>query len=275
MASQAHKSDTAATLVALVVGVSASAWIAMIALHEWLHGDHYSSYVASLPITVRDAISFCGTAPNASGAGFGNWIAGWALMTVAMMLPPALPLLRHFWRLTAGRRDASRLTGLLASTFLGVWLVAGLLLYSAGTLSNSALSAVPPLADRPWLLAGTAALLAGIYQFSDLKLACLDACRSPMSVIMTRWRSTYPAWSSVQIGLAYGIICVGCCWALMLLSVIAGAMALPIMVATGVLMMLERLLPSVRPLIPIQAGLAIIVGLLLMAGAIPPAFYIG
>jgi hypothetical protein len=59
------------------------------------------------------------------------------------------------------------------------------------------------------------------------------------------------------------------------LSVVAGAMALPIMAVTGVMMMLERLLPSIRPLIPIQAGFAIFIGLLLIAGAIPPAFHIG
>jgi predicted metal-binding membrane protein len=163
----------------------------------------------------------------------------------------------------------------MACAFLAVWIGAGGALYLAGTLVNTFLLMMPTLADQPWLLAGMAALLAGAYQFTPLKMACVDACRSPMSVIMTRWRSARPVQSSLAIGLTYGAICVGCCWALMLLSVVAGAMALPIMAMTGVMMMLERLLPSVRPLIPIQAGFAIFIGLLLIAGEIPPAFHIG
>jgi predicted metal-binding membrane protein len=261
--------------MALVIGGAAMAWIAMIALHERLHGGGYSGYLATLPEQLRQVIAICGAAPSADGPGFANWIAGWSLMTVAMMLPPAIPLFRSFSKLTSGRLDSARLTAFLACAFLAVWIGAGGLLYLVGTLANKALLSLPMLAERSWLLAGTAALLAGAYQFTPLKMACVDACRSPMSVIMTRWRSSDPARSSLRIGLAYGAICVGCCWALMLLSVVAGAMALPIMAATGVMMMLERLLPSVRPLIPIQAGFAICIGLLLMAGEIPPAFHIG
>jgi predicted metal-binding membrane protein len=275
MASHASRSDLTTTLMALVIGVAAIAWIAMIALHERLHGGAYSEYLASLPEQLRRAVYICGVTPSADGPGFANWIAGWSLMIVAMMVPPALPLLRVFEKLTAGRLDKAQLTALMACAFLAVWIGAGAALYLAGTMANKALLMLPMLAERPWLMAGIAALIAGAYQFTPLKMACIDACRSPMSVIMTRWHSAHPLRSSLGIGLAYGAICVGCCWALMLLSVLVGAMALPIMAATGVMMMLERILPSVRPLIPIQAGFAIFIGLLLIAGAIPPAFHIG
>jgi predicted metal-binding membrane protein len=275
MASRASNRDPASTLMALIVGVAASAWIALIVLHDRLHGNSYSEYLAALPEQLRRVIYICGATPSAEGPGFANWIAGWALMTIAMMLPPALPLLRAFERLTAGRLDGARLTALMTCGFLAVWIGAGVTLYVAGTLFNKTLFKLPLFAEQAWLMAGIAALLAGAYQFTPLKMACVNACRSPMSVIMTRWRSSDPVQSSLGIGLAYGAICVGCCWGLMLLSVVAGAMALPIMAATGVMMMLERLLPSVRPMIPIQAGFAILIGLLLIAGAIPPAFDIG
>jgi predicted metal-binding membrane protein len=274
MVSRRSKGDPAAALMAIVLGLAATAWIAMIALHEQLHGNAYSQYLATLPPQLRQAVSICGALPNAEGLGFANWIAGWALMTVAMMLPPALPLLRAFRRLTTERVDASQLMAFLAVAFLGIWVAAGLALYLGGTLLSRALQLLPALAEQASLLAGIAALLAGAYQFTPLKMACLDACRSPMSVIMTRWQSAHPAQSSMKIGVVYGAICVGCCWALMLLSVVAGAMALQIMAAANVIMMLERLLPSVRPLIPIQAGLAIAVGLMLIAGTIPPAFFV-
>jgi predicted metal-binding membrane protein len=258
--------DPATAVTAWVVAISAAAWLSMILLHDLLHGSSYPEALSALPPEIRAVVRYCGTMPATEGPGLVNWIAGWALMTVAMMLPPALPLLRHFRRLVDGRHDSNWLITTLTASFLAVWVLAGLVLYAAGTTLSLILRYLPVLAERPWLLAGTAAILVGVYQFTPLKMACLDACRSPTSVIMTRWSSVFPIKAAAKIGFAYGAICVGCCWALMLLSVVAGAMALPIMAAAGVFMMLERLLPSVRPLIPLQAGFAIIIGLLLMLG---------
>ncbi len=271
----ALRRNPARLVVATVTAIAASAWIAVFALHDRLHAGAVSGYLSALPEQLRNAASFCGTPPGSDGPGLAKWMAGWALMTVAMMLPPAIPLLRAFKRLTSGRSDDRRLTAVTTGAFLAVWIGAGLALYAGGSILNGLIGNVPALAERPWLLAGIAAVLAGAYQFSPLKMACLDACRSPLSVIMTRWNSAQPARASAKIGLAYGAICVGCCWALMLLTVVTGALALPIMAVAAIFMMLERLLPSVRPLIPVQAGFAIIVGLLLLAGTIPPGFQIG
>lgn len=260
--------DPATMLTAWVIAIAAATWLSMILLHDLLHGGSTPEALTALPPNIRAAIRYCGAMPAAKGPGLLNWIAGWTLMTVAMMLPPALPMLRSFRRLVDGRLDGDRLIMILIACFLTVWAVAGLALYGAGTALNVALGSVPDLAERPWLMAGIAAILAGAYQFTPLKMACLEACRSPASVIMTRWRDAAPAKASAEIGFTYGAICVGCCWALMALSVIAGAMALAIMAAVGVIMMLERLLPSVRPLIPVQAGFAMAVGVLLIFGII-------
>jgi predicted metal-binding membrane protein len=255
-------------LTAWVIAIAAATWLSMILLHDLLHSSSYPEALSALPPEIRAAIRYCGAMPATEGPGLVNWIAGWTLMSVAMMLPPALPLLRSFRRMVDDRLDGDRLTIILIASFLSVWAVAGLALYGAGTALNVALRSVPDLVERPWLMAGTAAILAGAYQFTPLKMACLEACRSPASVILTRWREAAPAKASAEIGLAYGAICVGCCWALMVLSVVAGAMALAIMAVVGVIMMLERLLPSVRPLIPVQAGFAIAVGVLLIFGII-------
>lgn len=44
------------------------------------------------------------------------------------------------------------------------------------------------LEDRPWLIAGSALLLAGTFQFSDLKDRCLKECRHPGPFLMSRHR---------------------------------------------------------------------------------------
>src|SRR5689334_20056888 len=50
------------------------------------------------------------------------YVAGWTLMTVAMMLPTTLPLLEIFRRLTAGRRERLQLLALLIAGYLSVWM---------------------------------------------------------------------------------------------------------------------------------------------------------
>src|SRR4026207_1012958 len=65
------------------------------------------------------------------------YLTAWTLMTVAMMLPTAVPLLEIFRRLTAARKDRSQLLALVISGYLAVWLAFGI--------------AAPP-AD--WVLAG-------------------------------------------------------------------------------------------------------------------------
>lgn len=269
------KRDPGPVLASGVILVAMIAWIAMIVLHPILHAPDHSGGLAGLPEAVRAAIRFCGEAPGVTSPGAANWIAGWSLMTVAMMLPPALPLLRAFQKLTGERQDAARLIGLLVIAFVGIWIAAGIMLYGLGSAAHLGLMQLPALAARPALLAGAAAILAGAYQFTPLKMACLDACRSPVSVMMTRWQPGHAARSTLRIGLTYGAICVGCCWALMILSVVAGGLALPIMVIAAAFMMLERLLPSVRRLVPAQAAFAIGIGLLLITGILPDAIQAG
>jgi predicted metal-binding membrane protein len=261
-------------LPALVLGIAVVAWIGTVAFHTY---SHTAPPVPQSPLAPHHAASHLAVAGQAESGiggagGVGNWMLGWTLMVVAMMLPPALPLVRAIDRLTAGLADRPALIAWVVAVFLTVWVAAGLALYSAGTGLHSALALLPAWANRAGLFAGVAAIAAGLFQVTPLKMACMDACRSPTSVIMTHWQAATPRRSAARIGMVYGAICVGCCWALMLLSVLVGALMLPIMVVTAALMMLERLLPSVRPLIPLQAGLAIAIGALLIAGVVPPGF---
>jgi predicted metal-binding membrane protein len=55
----------------------------------------------------------------------GVFVVGWALMTVAMMLPTSLPLVMLFRRLTRQRPDRLRLVVLLIVGYLGVWVLFG------------------------------------------------------------------------------------------------------------------------------------------------------
>ena len=193
-------------------------------------------------------------------------VAGWALMVVAMMLPPALPLLQTVRRLVSRRRAPTALVALAAATFLGVWLLAGL-----GFLLGDLLLAPVARHLPAQIVAGTAAVGAGLYQFTPVKRACLTACRSPRGVALAAWCGARPAAVEVAaIGWRFGIVCVGCCWALMLLTFTVGAGAMPVMVLVSAVMLAERLLPRTRRLVPAVALGCVALGVLILAGIVPP-----
>ena len=64
--------------------------------------------------------------------------------------------------------------------------------------------------------------VAGVFQFSRLKYHCLDKCRTPLGFVTSHWHGPRPQRESFMLGLAHGMFCVGCCWALMLLMFLVG-----------------------------------------------------
>jgi predicted metal-binding membrane protein len=170
----------------------------------------------------------------------------WALMSAAMMLPTFTPAARTYDDLrSAGAGDGRGLAALVGG-YLVVWggasvLGAGLqwVLATKGLLTPAGASLSPILTAG--LLAG-----AGLYQFSVLKAACLSKCRMPMTFFMERWaQGTGPAF---KMGLELGAVCLGCCWALMLLGFVGGAMNLLWIGAATLFMTLEKLPDLGRPL---------------------------
>ncbi len=149
----------------------------------------------------------------------------WAGMMVAMMLPSAAPMILAFdsvERRNAGARGAASRSMAFAGAYLLVWtgwsaLAAGAqwLLQAGGLLTPMIVSA------SEWLTAGLL-LVAGLYQFTPLKRACLKHCRTPLGFLLAEWREGVPG--AFAMGLRHGVYCAGCCWALMLLLFVAGVM---------------------------------------------------
>jgi predicted metal-binding membrane protein len=208
---------------------------------------------------------------HGSGAAGPSPVTGWALMVVAMMLPPALPLLETIRRLVARRRSPAALVAAGAAAFLTVWLLAGLGFLLGDLLLGLAAQHLAALRAHPEIPAGLAAVAAGLYQFTPAKRACLTACRSPRGIALAVWTGARPAAVEVAaIGWRFGLVCVGCCWSLMLLTFTVGAGAMPVMVAVSAVMLAERLLPRTRPLVPAVALGCVALGVLILVGAIPP-----
>ena len=86
-------------------------------------------------------------------------------------------------------------------------------------------------------------MLAGLYQFTPLKYACLDKCRSPLGFITEHWHGSHERIHAFRLGVRHGLFCIGCCWSLMLLMFAVGVGNLGWMLVLGALMAIEKNLP--------------------------------
>lgn len=192
-----------------------------------------------------------GGAPPAGGSAWfygAIFVLGWTLMTVAMMLPTTVPLLVLFRRLAAGRANTAALVSLLIAGYLAAWTTFGAAAGIGNQLLQRAMAGVGWLDRFPWVLVAGNLTLAGLYQFSPLKYACLEKCRTPMSFLMSHWHGLRPKEEAFRIGVDHGIFCVGCCWSLMLLMFVMGTGSLGGMFLLGVVMALEKNSPYGRRL---------------------------
>ncbi|MCG6882692.1 MAG: DUF2182 domain-containing protein [Silicimonas sp.] len=205
-----------------------------LALFAGLLGLWALLFIMAVPsgLVALDALAaLCRVTPDA--AGYGSAVAMWGLMGAAMMTPTALPAFATYDDLP-GTTGAGLMR--LVGGYLAVWgsfaLAAAALqtgLHATGMIGQYGES------RSAWL---TAALLAiaGLYQFSPLKEACLSRCRAPLAFFMGRWSE-----GAFRNGLRLGLDCLGCCWALMLLAFVGGTMNLAFMGLAMLLMAVEKL----------------------------------
>jgi predicted metal-binding membrane protein len=176
------------------------------------------------------------------------YAGGWLLMSAAMMLPTALPLLRLFDRLTAARRNRLALIGLLVAGYLLVWSGFGVAAHLLDAGLHATVARSGRLLFNGWALGAIMLTIAGLFQFSRFKYHCLDKCRTPFSFIAQHWNGRTPRLSAFRLGVHHGMFCVGCCWAIMLLMFVVGTGNVGWMLILGAVMALEKNAPWGRRL---------------------------
>jgi predicted metal-binding membrane protein len=187
----------------------------------------------------------------------------WQLMTAAMMLPASLPMIAMFGRVARRDPHPRRRFGTFLFGYFAIWtgFAVAALVGDAGVhwLSDN----VRMVGDRPWLIGGTVLIVAGVFQFSDLKEKCLDACRDPMAFLWQHYISgSRSAW---HLGIRHGLFCLGCCWALMLTMFAVGMGSLIWMVAlTGIMVMEKVTRYGNRMAVPVGVALILWGGLVMM-----------
>lgn len=247
-----------------VLAVAAVGWLAL----AW-PGSPFAHHEISSVDDVMPGMAGHSGSHGPTDASFGAEVGAWAVMVVAMMLPPALPLLQMLGRLVARSPRPSLLVFTGAAVFVAVWTVAGAVLVGAATTWRS----IDPLATPATteLVVGLVLAAAGGYQLSPLARRCLRACRTPRSFAVAHWHGVRPAWQeTVVVSGAYAASCVGCCWALMVVSLVVGVAALPVMVLLAVVMTVQRLLPHGRRLVTPTALATLALAAAALLGLLPP-----
>jgi predicted metal-binding membrane protein len=162
----------------------------------------------------------------------------WIVMMAAMMSPAAAPVLLVVAGSASARGESSRTASLFGAGYFTVWVLFSIAatlaqwgLHEAALLSSS-MAAVSPRA------AGIALVVAGLYQMTPEKRACLQHCRNPIDFLVTYWRPG-PA-GSFGLGVHHGWYCLGCCWALMVVLFAVGLMNLVWVAAISAAVLIEK-----------------------------------
>jgi predicted metal-binding membrane protein len=168
------------------------------------------------------------------------FVAGWTLMTVAMMLPTSLPLVALFSSFVRARAERVRLTALLVVGYVGVWTTFGLVVHLGDRSLHVLVERSVWLETNAWAIGAGTVLLAGAYQFAPLKYRCLEKCRSPLGFVLQHWHGGRGEAEAFRLGVHHGLYCLGCCWSLMLMLFVVGIGSLGWMLALAAVMAVEK-----------------------------------
>ena len=229
-----NRRDRATILLALL-GVTAIAWLYLLAMPQ---------DAAGMAMDDMPGMAMPMAAPW-TPLTFALTFAMWWVMMLGMMLPSAAPMILTFATLNRGKRAHGETfvpTSVFTFGYLIVWGVFSL----AATLAQWALGSAALLSPMASLtspmIGGVLLILAGLYQFTPLKQACLRNCRSPFAFVLNHWRDGRIG--ALRMGLEHGAFCLGCCWILMALLFVVGVMNLLWVAAIAAFVFAEKLLPG-------------------------------
>jgi predicted metal-binding membrane protein len=196
------------------------------------------------------------------------FLLAWQAMVAAMMLPSSMPLIRLFEGVSAKQERPGRARAAFLAGYVAVWTAFGAFAFVGDVVLHRTVEAIPWLHERPWLIGGSVLVLAGAFQFTDLKEQCLSKCRMPGPFLLAHYRRG--AAGGFRLGFGHGLFCLGCCWALMFVMFAAGVAVLWWMAALTAVMIYEKTGRHGAALTPVVG--VVLIGLGVVAFAHPTWF---
>ena len=220
----------------LVMAAWTVALLATLTNHSELINHHYLLEQSHLPVLVALVI----------------FLACWQVMTMGMMLPSSMSTVSLIAQAGRKQRRPYVVPGAFLAGYALVWTGFALVAFLGDTQIHWLFHHWFWLYMHSWVIGTTTLALAGIFQFSPLKGCCLKQCRSPFSFFLRSYRKGVgAAW---RLGLRHGVLCLGSCWALMLVMFGLGVSSLLSMALLTVVMVVEKTYPGGQRLRPVIGG---------------------
>jgi predicted metal-binding membrane protein len=210
----------------LVVAAWTLALVAVLTNQSYLINHHYLLEQSHLPLLVAFVV----------------FLVCWQVMTLGMMLPSSMLMLSML--VHVGRRQGRPHTSPLAflASYAVIWTGFAAAAFLGDALIHQMVHHWLWLYLHSWVIGAATLALAGSFQFSPLKQGCLDACRRPYRFLRHSYRKGIGgAW---QLGLHYGVLCLGSCWALMLVMFGLGVGSLASMALLTAVIVVEKTFPG-------------------------------
>ena len=165
----------------------------------------------------------------------------WVIMMIGMMIPSAAPMIFLYAKIRRRAEANGRafaLTSIFSLGYFAIWAVFSL----AATLLQYLLTEWRLYSDLMETdnagLSGLILILAGLYQLTPWKNACLAHCQSPLGFLTNHWRDG--AGGAFCMGVTHGGYCLGCCWLIMLVLFSVGVMNLFWIAVLSVFVLCEK-----------------------------------
>ena len=163
----------------------------------------------------------------------------WSIMGIAMMVPTIYPTLKTYNDLSNVNNVSNLGFASVIVGFIVIWIIFSVI----ASLMQVYLTQISLIKNDGifinFIPSVTLLFLAALYQFSNLKKACLYRCRHPLLFFLNDWNGSFVA--SFIVGLRVGLYCLGCCWLLMMLAFVGGVMNLGFMGLATLVMIAEKL----------------------------------
>jgi predicted metal-binding membrane protein len=193
----------------------------------------------------RDRLVVAGAIALVALLAWAYLLSGAGMGMIAMMLPSATPVILLSAAINRRSRADQAPYGSAAAFTMGyllAWAFFSLLAVAVQWWLESQGWLTPMMVSASDLLAGGVLMVAGAWQFSPWKSACLAHCRSPVQFLTGHRRPGKTG--AIRMGMHHGLFCLGCCWFLMALLFVGGVMNLYWIIALAIYVAAEKLLPG-------------------------------
>ena len=174
----------------------------------------------------------------------------WFLMMIAMMLPAAMPVIIMFDKISIERKKLNYkfvTTFSFALSYLIIWALFSFFATAIHVFLEIFEILSPISLSVSHFFGGLLFIIAGIYQMTFLKEACLRYCRNPIEIL--GGKKIFDGLRAFYIGIKHGVFCVGCCWVLMFLLFYVGIMNIFWIIGLSAYMFVEKYFPREKKLV--------------------------